>query len=72
MKVTSSTYEGWLVLCNEGEEKRVRMDMISVISADRIEPAYDLLSLLGLPDLKNATKIGFYPCPCSNMGMLFI
>ena len=44
MKVTSSTYEGWLVLCNEGEEERVRMDMISVISADRIEPAYDLLS----------------------------
>lgn len=56
VKVTSSTYEGWLVLCNEGEEERVRMDMISVISADRIEPAYDLLSLLGLPDLKKQRR----------------
>ena len=72
MKVTSSTYEGWLVLCNEGEEERVRMDMISVISADRIEPAYDLLSLLGLPDLKKATKIGFYPAPVATGDVIYL
>ncbi len=72
VKVTSSTYEGWLVLCNEGEEKRVRMDMISVISADRIEPAYDLLSLLGLPDLKKATKIGFYPAPVQTGDVIYL
>lgn len=61
VKVTSPTYEGWMVLCNEGEQERVRMDMISVISADRILPAYDLLTPLGLPDVKHATGIGFYP-----------
>ncbi len=72
VKVTSSTYEGWLVLCNEGEGKRVRMDMISVISADRIEPAYDLLSLLGLPDLKEATKIGFYPAPVQTGDVIYL
>ena len=40
---------------------RVRMDMISVISAERVIPAYDLLTSLGLPELKHAKGIGFYP-----------
>lgn len=61
VKVTSPTYEGWMLLCNEGNQERVRMDMISVISADRIIPAYNLLTPLGLPDLKRASGIGFYP-----------
>ncbi len=61
IKVSSPTYEGWMILCDEGDEKRVRMDMISVISAERVIPAYDLLSPLGLPELKNARGIGFYP-----------
>lgn len=38
IKVTSSTYEGWMILCNEGDQNRARMDMISVISAERIIP----------------------------------
>ena len=46
--------------------------MISVISADRIEPAYDLLSLLGLPDLKKATKIGFYPAPVATGDVIYL
>lgn len=61
IRITSPTYEGWLVLCNEGAENRVRMDMISVISSDRIVPAYDLLTPLGLPEIHNATMIGFTP-----------
>ena len=32
IKVTSPTYEGWMVLCNEGAQNRVRLDMISVLS----------------------------------------
>ena len=59
VKVTSPTYEGWMILCNEGNQERVRMDMISVISAERVIPAYDLLTPLGLPDLKKANEIGF-------------
>ena len=61
IKVSSPTYEGWMVLCDEGENERVRMDMISVISAERVIPAYDLLTSLGLPELKHAKGIGFYP-----------
>ncbi len=37
------------------------MDMISVISAERVIPAYDLLAPLGLPELKEAKGIAFYP-----------
>lgn len=61
LRVSSPTYEGWMVLCNEGEQERVRMDMISVISAERVIPAYDILTPLGLPELKHARGIGFYP-----------
>ncbi len=61
VKATSTIYEGWMVLCNEGPEERMRMDMISVISADRIVPIYDVLASSGLPELQKATKIGFYP-----------
>ena len=61
IKVTSPTYEGWMVLCNEGKEERVRLDMISAISATRIVPAYDLMPSLGLPEVKHATGVGFYP-----------
>ena len=62
IKVSSPTYEGWMVLCATREkQERVRMDMISVISAERVIPAYDVLTPLGLPELKQAKGIGFYP-----------
>ena len=61
IRVSSPTYEGWMILCEEGENARVRMDMISVISAERIIPAYDLLAPLGLPESKGAKGIAFYP-----------
>lgn len=61
VKVTSPTYEGWMVLCNEGEENRVRFDMVSRISAERIVPVHDILGDLGLPECHNATQIGFSP-----------
>lgn len=61
VKVTSPTFEGWMVLCNEGEDNRVRFDMVSRISADRIIPVYDILGDLGLPECHNATQLGFSP-----------
>lgn len=61
VKVTSPTYEGWLVLCNEGDVNRVRFDMVSRISADRIVPVHDILKDLGLPEGKNARQLGFSP-----------
>lgn len=61
MMVSSATYEGWLVLCNEGPENRVRMDMVSKISSDRNVVATDVLTPLGFPESHNAYGIGFYP-----------
>lgn len=69
VKVSSSTYEGWMILCNEGEEERVRMDMISVISSDRIVAAYDILSPLGLPNVHHARGIGFHPSLYASTGV---
>lgn len=61
VKISSSVYEGWMVLCNEGEENRIRMDMISRISAERMVAMHDLLTGLGLPEGHNATQIAFAP-----------
>lgn len=59
--ITSSTYNGWMVLCNEGPENRVRMDMISKISSDRTVIATDVVKPLGFPESNEAYGIGFYP-----------
>jgi hypothetical protein len=58
-KATSTVYEGYMVLCNEGSDERVRLDMISRISADRIVTAHDVMTLLGLPEVHHATRIGY-------------
>lgn len=42
VKVTSSTYEGWLVLCDD-KDGNARLDMVSVLSADRVSAVHDLL-----------------------------
>lgn len=57
LTVASTNYEGWMVLCNEGPEKRVRLDMIGVISADREVVTYDILP--DLPLIHRSTRIGF-------------
>lgn len=61
IKITSPTYEGWMVLCNEGPEDRVRLDMVSVLSKEKVLPAYDLLASLGLPEIRYARMLGWYP-----------
>lgn len=61
LNVGSANSEGWMVLCNEGDQNRVRLDMITVISEDRVVRAFDLLTPLGLPDIKNAVSIGWDP-----------
>ena len=68
IKVTSPTYEGWMVLCNEGAQNRVRLDMISVLSKERTLPAYDLLASLGLPEVTNARMLGWAPSRFANPG----
>lgn len=56
VKVTSSTYEGWMVLSDVGTDNKVRLDLISVISQDRITPVYDLLGP-NAPELKNGISL---------------
>ncbi|GFH87098.1 PKD-like family lipoprotein [Bacteroides acidifaciens] len=62
VKIVSTTYEGWMVLCDEGAENHVRLDLISVISKDRIVVARDLLGM-NAPLLRNAKKIYFDAYP---------
>lgn len=58
--LSSTSYEGWLVLCNEGSENRVRLDMISVISQDRIIPIHDIMNST-FPEQHNAKQIAYDP-----------
>lgn len=59
LTVTSSTYEGWLILCDEGNNNRCRVDMISIISDERQEIAYDIMTNKGLPESNNAYGFGY-------------
>lgn len=61
VRLSSTTYEGWLVLCNDGADEKVRLDMISVISAEREAVAYNILSGTGMPEAHRAIKLGFSP-----------
>lgn len=59
VNIGSTTYEGWLVLCNEGDDNRARLDMISKVSSDRIVTTHDICA--GLPTLHGATCINSFP-----------
>ena len=50
-----------MLLCDEGSEERVRLDMLAQISVDRIVPAYDVIRRKdGVPEQYHAANIGFY------------
>lgn len=59
VNVGSTTYEGWLVLCDEGSDNRSRLDMISKVSSDKIVTIHDICA--GLPELHGATCINAFP-----------
>lgn len=61
IKVTSTTYEGWFVLCEEGNDQRVRMDFISKLGADRYVAAYDIFASRNFPNFKKAYGVFFHP-----------
>lgn len=54
--ISSTVYEGWMVLCNEGDDNRVRMDMISVVSPTETLVAHDIMNST-FPLVHNATQI---------------
>jgi hypothetical protein len=58
-KVTTTLFEGYMVLCNEGTAERVRLDMISRVSADRTIIARNVMPPLGLPEIHHAMRIGY-------------
>ncbi len=59
INVSSTTSEGWLVLCNEGSEERTRVDMISQLTSTRIEAIHDVAK--GMPETHHATCMSFVP-----------
>lgn len=62
IKITSGTYEGWMVLCDVGSENKTRLDMVSVLSKVRKEAVHDILGS-GAPQLRNSNKILFDAWP---------
>lgn len=61
VRYLTTTTEGWLVLCNEGNNNRVRLDMLSQLSTDRIIPAHDVLKVDNtVPELNDAASLGFF------------
>lgn len=67
IKVTSMTYEGWLVLCEEGENLRVRMDYIAKLGSDKYVPAYDVFASRNFPNTINrAYGVFFHPSLYAN------
>lgn len=60
VSVLTSTYEGWMVLSNNGADKAVRLDMISRNSKGQPMLVSDILGEKA-PDLKNATQLFLYP-----------
>ena len=61
LDVKSVTSEGWMVLCNEGPEEKLRMDMLANVSVSRIFPVRNALEIdKAVPELKQATKIGYF------------
>ena len=54
--LSSSVYEGWMVLCNEGDDNRVRLDMVTVVTGEDTIPTHNILTT-GFPENHNATMI---------------
>jgi len=59
VSVLTSTYEGWMVLSNEGAEKSARLDIISKDSKGNPMVAANLLGA-NAPDIKNATQLSLF------------
>ncbi len=57
---TTATSEGWIVLCNEGPEEKVRVDMLSQLGLERIFPSFDVLLVDDdVPPINHAVGLGF-------------
>ena len=69
LTVASTITEGWMVLCNEGSERRVRMDMIGVISAGREVMTHDIIPTL--PSVHGAVRMGYNPNFNAYVGPIF-
>jgi len=60
VSIGSTTYSGWMVLSNNGADKKSRLDIIFNDSEGKPRCAYDLLGDKA-PDIKDAVRLHFYP-----------
>lgn len=73
IRATTVTSEGWIVLCNEGADERVRVDMLSQIDLERIVPTHDVVRLADdVPALHHATNLGFYSSQTKNRNIIMM
>lgn len=71
VEVLSTTYEGWLVLSNNGTNKEARLDIIFKDPKGKSRCSYDLLGD-NAPEITEATQIGFYPSMYASGDQLYI
>lgn len=60
VNIIVSTTEGWMLLCNEGPQERVRLDMLSQLSQDRIIPVYDIIRNPDIPEMQHARSLALF------------
>lgn len=65
VKVSSTTFEGWMVVCNEGPTEKARLDMISLLSSTRTEALHNIS--VSLPAIYHATQFAFHPSQQSGL-----
>lgn len=59
IEAKTQTTEGWMVLCDEGSEERVRLDMLTQISVGRVFPVYDVIPTdADFQPIHHATSLG--------------
>lgn len=59
LDITSATYKGWLVLCDEGDEDKVRLDLLSDLGNGREEIVRDVMGSEA-PVRHHANRVSMY------------
>lgn len=59
LEITSGTYKGWLVLCDEGNDDKVRLDLLSDLGNNREAIVYDVMGKEA-PVRHHANRVSMY------------
>lgn len=71
VEILSTTYEGWMVLSNNGADKSARLDIIFKDPSGKSRCSYNLLGA-DAPAITEATQLGFYPSLYSTGDQIYL